>query len=56
MQLFTNEVKLIPESEAASLAESLKVRGIRIVTDTSSESRKYERISVGEAPELTKSE
>lgn len=40
MQLLINEVKLMPESDAASLAESRKVRGIRIVTEASSESRR----------------
>lgn len=40
MQLFTKDVKFIPEREAASFAESRSVRGIRMVTDTSSESRK----------------
>ena len=50
MSRFTKVVKFMPESDAASFAESRSVRGMRMVTETSSESARYDWISVGEAP------
>ena len=49
MHVLTNAEKLIPRRDAASLAESRKLAGIRIVTGTTSPFTRYERISVSPA-------
>ena len=49
MHVLTNAEKLIPRRDAASLAESRKLAGIRIVTSTTSPFTRYERISVSPA-------
>ena len=49
MHVLTNAEKLIPRRDAASLAESRKLAGIRIVTGTISPFTRYERISVSPA-------
>ena len=49
MHVLTNAEKLIPRRDAASLAESRKLAGIRIVTGTTSPFTRYERISVSSA-------
>lgn len=54
--ILTYEARLIPERLAASLAESRKLRGIRRVTETFSDSVRKLCISVGVAPESTSSE
>ena len=49
MHVLTNAEKLIPLRDAASLAESRRLAGIRMVTGTTSPSTRYERISVSPA-------
>ena len=49
MHVLTNAEKLIPRRDAASLTESRKLAGIRIVTGTISPFTRYERISVSPA-------
>ena len=49
MHVLTNAEKLIPRRDAASLAESRKLAGIRIATGTISPFTRYERISVSPA-------
>ena len=49
MHVLTNAEKLIPRRDTASLAESRKLAGIRIVTGTTSPFTRYERISVSPA-------
>ena len=56
MHVLTNAEKLIPRRDAASLAESRRLAGIRIVTGTTSPLTRYERISVSPAPCSIKSE
>ncbi len=56
MHVLTNAEKLIPLRDAASLAESRRLAGIRIVTGTTSPSTRYERISVSPASCSIKSE
>lgn len=56
MHVLTNAEKLIPLRDAASLAESRRLAGIRMVTGTTSPSTRYERISVSPASCSIKSE
>lgn len=56
MHVLTNAEKLIPLRDAASLAESRRLAGMRMVTGTTSPSTKYERISVSPASCSIKSE
>ena len=49
MHVLTNAEKLIPLRDAASLAESRRLAGMRMVTGTTSPSTRYERISVSPA-------
>lgn len=56
MHVLTNAEKLIPLSDAASLAESRRLAGMRMVTGTTSPSTRYERISVSPASCSIKSE
>ena len=56
MHVLTNAEKLIPLRDAASLAESRKLAGMRMVTGTTSPSTRYERISVSPASCSIKSE
>ena len=56
MHVLTNAEKLIPLRDAASLAESRRLAGMRIVTGTTSPSTRYERISVSPASCSIKSE
>ncbi len=56
MHVLTNAEKLIPLRDAASLAESRRLAGMRMVTGTTSPSTRYERISVSPASCSIKSE
>lgn len=56
MHVLTNTEKLIPLRDAASLAESRRLAGMRMVTGTTSPSTRYERISVSPASCSIKSE
>ena len=56
MHVLTNAEKLIPLRDAASLAESRRLAGMRMVTGTMSPSTRYERISVSPASCSIKSE
>ena len=56
MHVLTNAEKLIPPRDAASLAESRRLAGMRMVTGTTSPSTRYERISVSPASCSIKSE
>lgn len=56
MHVLTNAEKLIPLRGAASLAESRRLAGMRMVTGTTSPSTRYERISVSPASCSIKSE
>ena len=56
MHVLTNAEKLIPLRDAASLAESRRLAGMRMVTGTTSPSTRYERIFVSPASCSIKSE
>ena len=56
MHVLTNAEKLIPLRDAASLAKSRRLAGMRMVTGTTSPSTRYERISVSPASCSIKSE